>query len=123
MSAPASTMAEARLFHFGLATEIENDSAPLSASGGTTPSGISFFEPITIVTGPASAVLVTILGFLPNTLAKSDLRSSVAFCTGAGTFGCRRITAELSSRISLPLERARAAGFLCAALNSDVAQD
>src|SRR5690349_17268657 len=123
MSAPVSTMArEFRLFQFGLATESENDSTPFNASGRIA-SGMSFTGPITIVTGPASSVFATILGFLPNTLAKSDRRSSVAFCTGAGAFGSRRITAEPSSRISLPLEPARAAGFLWAALNSQVAQN
>src|SRR6185312_11073407 len=125
ISAPASTMAcEFRLFQFGFATEIENDSTPFNASGRTA-SGISFMEPTTMVTGPASSVLVTSLGFLPKTFAKSDRRSSVAFCTGAGVCGASRITAEPSTRTALALAVARAAELLvlCAEPNAETRQN
>src|SRR6185312_15907111 len=124
MSAPASTMAwEFRLFQFGFETEIENDSALLSASGRTA-SGMSLIKPITIVTGPASSVLLTTLGLLANTLAKSDRRSSVAFCTGAGLFGAVKITADGSTRIPRGLELARAAELFvfCAEAKSEITQ-
>src|SRR5579884_168761 len=122
MSAPASTMArEERLFHFGFATEMENASVPLNASGRRA-SGMSLSEPITIVTGPASSVLVMILGFLPKTFAKSDRKSSVAFRSGPGVFSGSRITAEPSTRIAVELELAGTADVLCVGANSDIAQ-
>src|SRR5690348_6488252 len=125
MSAPASTIAcESRPFQFGLATEMENDSAPFNASGRTA-LGRSLIEPTTIVTGPASSVLVTILGFLPKTSAKSDPRSSVAFRTGPALSSGSTTTAEPSTRIALGPALARAAELVvcCAEPKREITQN